>query len=95
MPSWSGHIHRYAEIEESVLEKKLTNIQNFFDFIHLRAVAQGISKWPLVLAEAYRCLKPGGCIELSEIDSKFVLFLLSGNHHLICFKHAHNVTMVP
>jgi SAM-dependent methyltransferase len=49
--------------------------QNSFDFIHFRAVAQGITKWPQVLAEAYRCLKPGGYIELSEIDSNFVQVL--------------------
>jgi ubiquinone/menaquinone biosynthesis C-methylase UbiE len=45
--------------------------QNSFDFIHLRSVVQGITKWPQVLAEAYRCLKPGGYIELSELGSKF------------------------
>jgi hypothetical protein len=34
-------------------------------------VAQGITKWPYVLAEAYRCLKPGGYVELSETGSTF------------------------
>jgi hypothetical protein len=33
-------------------------------------VTVGIAKWPHVLGEAYRCLKPGAYIELSEIDSK-------------------------
>jgi ubiquinone/menaquinone biosynthesis C-methylase UbiE len=46
--------------------------QDTFDFIHFRAVAQGITKWPQVLQEAYRCMKPGAYVELSEGDSKFL-----------------------
>jgi ubiquinone/menaquinone biosynthesis C-methylase UbiE len=48
--------------------------QNCFDFIHFRGVAQGIAKWPEVLKDAYRCLKPGGYVELSELSSKFSSF---------------------
>jgi ubiquinone/menaquinone biosynthesis C-methylase UbiE len=45
-------------------------IQDAFDFIHFRNVAQGITKWPEVLKEAYRCMKPGAHVELTEYDSK-------------------------
>jgi ubiquinone/menaquinone biosynthesis C-methylase UbiE len=53
--------------------------QNCFDFIHFRGVAQGIAKWPEVLKDAYRCLKPGGYVELSELSSKFPSSLSQGN----------------
>jgi len=32
--------------------------KSYFDFIHFRNVAQGITKWPQVLAEANRCALP-------------------------------------
>jgi ubiquinone/menaquinone biosynthesis C-methylase UbiE len=50
-------------------QKLITN-QDSFDFIHFRSVMQGITKWPQVLQEAYRSMKPGAWIELSETDSK-------------------------
>jgi hypothetical protein len=53
------------------MTKLLTNPpQCHFDFIHFRSVVQGIQKWPQVLSEAYRCLKPGAYVELAEGDSK-------------------------
>jgi ubiquinone/menaquinone biosynthesis C-methylase UbiE len=51
-------------------------IQDAFDFIHFRNVAQGITKWPEVLTEAYRCMKPGAYIELQETDSKLPQFFV-------------------
>jgi ubiquinone/menaquinone biosynthesis C-methylase UbiE len=48
--------------------------EDYFDFVHFRGVAQGIAKWPEVLKDAYRCLKPGGYVELSELSSKFSSF---------------------
>jgi ubiquinone/menaquinone biosynthesis C-methylase UbiE len=51
---------------------QLIKIQDSFDYIHFRNVAQGISKWPEVLAEAYRCMRPGAHIELAEYDSKLL-----------------------
>jgi ubiquinone/menaquinone biosynthesis C-methylase UbiE len=47
-------------------------IQEVFDFIHCRNVAQGITKWPEVLGEAYRCMKPGAYVELTEYDCKLL-----------------------
>jgi ubiquinone/menaquinone biosynthesis C-methylase UbiE len=51
---------------------QLIKSQDSFDYIHFRNVSQGISKWPEVLAEAYRCLRPGAHIELAEYDSKLL-----------------------
>jgi hypothetical protein len=73
MPSWNGHINQYMIVTRSFAQKPLLRtIQDLFDLIHFRAVAQGItnSKWPQVLKEAYRCVKPGAYVELSESDSK-------------------------
>ncbi|TDZ33076.1 Secondary metabolism regulator LAE1 [Colletotrichum spinosum] len=38
-----------------------------FDYVHIRNMAPSIKKWPELLAEAYRALKPGGWIELQEM----------------------------
>jgi ubiquinone/menaquinone biosynthesis C-methylase UbiE len=62
----------YAKNETSIMQgKTLIANQNSFDFIHFRSVVQGITKWPQVLGDAYRCLKPGAYVELSETESKF------------------------
>lgn len=47
--------------------------ENSFDFIHVRCLAGSITDWPDFLAQAYRHLKPGGRIELSE-----------GRTHMVC-----------
>jgi ubiquinone/menaquinone biosynthesis C-methylase UbiE len=44
--------------------------QDTFDFIYFRGMVHGITKWLEVLNEAYRCMKSGAYIELSETDSK-------------------------
>jgi ubiquinone/menaquinone biosynthesis C-methylase UbiE len=51
-------------------EKEWTFKDNTFDYIHLRGLGQGVSKWPYVLSEAFRCLKPGGFIEMAETRSE-------------------------
>jgi hypothetical protein len=43
-------------------------------------VSVGIAKWPEVLKNAYRCLKPGGYVELSELGSEFSSFLSQDNY---------------
>ncbi|KAF6820959.1 methyltransferase domain-containing protein [Colletotrichum sojae] len=44
---------------------------NSVDFVHLRHMAPAIKDWPRLLAQAYRVLKPGGWIELQELNAKF------------------------
>lgn len=45
--------------------------ENSFDFIHIRNMVGSIRNWPGVFAQALRCLKPGGSIEVSEIRTHF------------------------
>lgn len=40
-----------------------------YDFIHARNLAQAVTDWEKVLGEAYRCCKPGGYVELSEVGT--------------------------
>ncbi|KAI5809436.1 S-adenosyl-L-methionine-dependent methyltransferase [Pyronema omphalodes] len=42
---------------------------NYFDFVHLRNITQGITDWPKLMAEVYRCTKPGGWVELAELGA--------------------------
>lgn len=37
-----------------------------FDFIHARTLAGNILNWGHFFREAYRCCKPGGCVESQE-----------------------------
>jgi SAM-dependent methyltransferase len=41
-----------------------------FDFIHARNLGQSLDDWLGMLRQAYRCLKPGGYIELAEIGGE-------------------------
>lgn len=45
-------------------------IQNYFEFIHIRNISQGIEDWDQLLGEAYRCTKPSGYLELAELEMK-------------------------
>lgn len=40
--------------------------QNYFDFIHLRNISQGINSWENLFYEMYRSVKPGGWVQLGE-----------------------------
>ncbi|KAI5844349.1 S-adenosyl-L-methionine-dependent methyltransferase [Tricharina praecox] len=37
-----------------------------FEFIHIRSMLGSIKDWPRLLSQCYRCLKPGGFIEIVE-----------------------------
>lgn len=39
-----------------------------FDYIHVRWMAAGIKDWPRLLQQAYQHLKPGGWMEVQEVD---------------------------
>jgi ubiquinone/menaquinone biosynthesis C-methylase UbiE len=41
-----------------------------FDLIHARNVAPSIGNWPQLMAEMYKCTKPGGYVELSEFGAQ-------------------------
>lgn len=44
---------------------------NAYDFVNIRNMARVINNWPLVMSEAYRALKPGGWIQIQDIDWHF------------------------
>ena len=49
-----------------------------FDLVHFRCLAGTAEDWPGIYAEAYRCLKPGGWIEHTEID--LAVHAIKGRH---------------
>jgi hypothetical protein len=53
------------------------SIQNFFDFIHVRNLSQSISDWPKLLAEVYKCAKPGGWVEIGDLGCSRMLTVLT------------------
>lgn len=60
-----------SKFELDDAEQPWTFSPNKFDLVHIRNLAQAISDWPRLLAEAFRCTKPGGYIELSEAGGIF------------------------
>ncbi|KAI5790468.1 S-adenosyl-L-methionine-dependent methyltransferase [Pyronema domesticum] len=44
---------------------------NYFDFIHCRNMASGVSNWDHLISEMLRCTAPGGYVELCEGEIKF------------------------
>jgi SAM-dependent methyltransferase len=52
-------------------EREWTYPEDLFDFIHARNLGQSIDDWPRMLRQAYRCLQPGGYVELAEIGGEF------------------------
>ncbi|KAF8249994.1 S-adenosyl-L-methionine-dependent methyltransferase [Wilcoxina mikolae CBS 423.85] len=54
------------EVDDAELE--WTYQPDFFDFVHIRNLTQAISDWPKLLNQAYNRTKPGGYIELAEIE---------------------------
>ncbi|PHZ17065.1 S-adenosyl-L-methionine-dependent methyltransferase [Rhizopus microsporus ATCC 52813] len=52
--------------------KGLPYPDNTFDFVHMRffVLALRVDEWPLAVKEAIRVTKPGGFIQLSDIDGK-------------------------
>ncbi|KAA8896149.1 S-adenosyl-L-methionine-dependent methyltransferase, partial [Sphaerosporella brunnea] len=63
-PKWVPPNCKY-EVDDAELE--WTYAENSFDFIHARNLGQSIDDWHSMLQQAYRCLEPGGFIELAEI----------------------------
>ncbi|KAA8913405.1 S-adenosyl-L-methionine-dependent methyltransferase [Sphaerosporella brunnea] len=68
-PIQPGWVPPNCKFEVDDAELDWTYASDSFDFIHCRNLHQGISKWPDVLTQAYRCLKSGAYIELSEAQS--------------------------
>jgi SAM-dependent methyltransferase len=52
------------EIDDVTLE--WTYQDDFFDYIHIREMFGSIPDWDFFFQECYRCLKPGGWVEIHE-----------------------------
>ncbi|KAF8250003.1 S-adenosyl-L-methionine-dependent methyltransferase [Wilcoxina mikolae CBS 423.85] len=63
-PAWVPPNCRF-EVDDA--EKEFTYQPNSFDFIHMRNINQGISNWPKLMSQVFRCTKPGGYVELQEL----------------------------
>lgn len=59
----------FFEIDDAEEEGGWTWPDDEFDFIHFRHMAGAFSDWAQVYSEAYRCLKPGGWIEVLDFDN--------------------------
>lgn len=64
-PSW---VPPNLHFEHDDLEQEWLWKQNSFDYVHCRFMFMSVRDWPAMLQQAYRTLKPGGYIELSELD---------------------------
>ncbi|KAF8246109.1 S-adenosyl-L-methionine-dependent methyltransferase [Wilcoxina mikolae CBS 423.85] len=62
-PAWVPPNCRF-EVDDA--EREWTYRLNFFDFIHVRNLAQAIENWPKLISEIYRSTIPGGYVELAE-----------------------------
>jgi len=62
-PSWVPPNVRF-QIDDATQEWAFP--EESFDFIHARGLAGSIKDWPELLRQAYKHLRPGGRIELSE-----------------------------
>ncbi|CAO3675379.1 unnamed protein product [Umbelopsis ramanniana] len=68
---WPTEIRpRNSDFVVGNIVNELPFADNTFDFVYMRLVGMGVSnrEYPIVLEHLYRVLKPGGWIELVEID---------------------------
>ncbi|KAF8544207.1 S-adenosyl-L-methionine-dependent methyltransferase [Trichophaea hybrida] len=66
-PKW---VPPNCKFEVDDAEQEWTYRPDFFDFIHSRNLNQAVSNWPKLMREVYRCIKPGGYVELAELGCK-------------------------
>ncbi|KAF8248364.1 S-adenosyl-L-methionine-dependent methyltransferase [Wilcoxina mikolae CBS 423.85] len=65
-PQW---VPPKCKFEVDDAEQEWPYPSNTFDFVHARNIVQGISDWPKLMSEVFRCTKPGGYVELAELGS--------------------------
>ncbi|KAI5817571.1 S-adenosyl-L-methionine-dependent methyltransferase [Pyronema omphalodes] len=64
-PAW---VPPNCKFEVDDVELEWTYQPDFFDFIHVRNLGQAITSYPRLLQQIYRCVKPGGFVEISEVE---------------------------
>ncbi|KAI5808401.1 S-adenosyl-L-methionine-dependent methyltransferase [Pyronema omphalodes] len=62
-PDWVPVNCRF-EVDDAMLE--WTFKDDYFDFIHCRNIASGVSDWDHLVTQLMRCSRPGGYVELCE-----------------------------
>ncbi|KAI5812899.1 S-adenosyl-L-methionine-dependent methyltransferase [Pyronema omphalodes] len=63
-PMWVPPNCRF-EVDDAELDWTFNS--DYFDYIHIRNLAQSVSNWPHIISSAYRSVKPGGYLELVEL----------------------------
>ncbi|KAI5811868.1 S-adenosyl-L-methionine-dependent methyltransferase [Pyronema omphalodes] len=66
-PDWVPVNCRF-EVDDAMLSWTFKDVRypDFFDFIHCRNIASGVSDWNHLATELMRCTVPGGYVELCE-----------------------------
>ncbi|KAK0735928.1 S-adenosyl-L-methionine-dependent methyltransferase [Schizothecium vesticola] len=76
-PAWVPPNLRF-EIDDAQLP--WTYPADHFDFVHLRNLHGGISDWPALYHEAFRCTQPGGHIEHVEFNIRTLSDIAPPDH---------------
>lgn len=76
-PAWVPPNLRF-EIDDAQLP--WTYPADHFDFIHVRNLHGGISDWPALYREAFRCTQPGGYIEHVEFNIRTLSDIAPPDH---------------
>ncbi|KAI8317091.1 Secondary metabolism regulator LAE1 [Colletotrichum sp. SAR11_240] len=66
-PSW---IPPNVKFQIDDFELDWTFRENFFDFVHIRNLEAAVADWPKLYSQAFTHTKPGGYIEVKQIDIK-------------------------
>ncbi|OTB01057.1 hypothetical protein M426DRAFT_26042 [Hypoxylon sp. CI-4A] len=64
-PIW---VPRNVQFLVDNVEEEWVQPPNSLDYIHARQMAPTIRDWPTIFAEAYKALKPGGWIEMQDLE---------------------------
>ncbi|KAI1816035.1 S-adenosyl-L-methionine-dependent methyltransferase [Poronia punctata] len=67
----------FWEIDDAELEWERPS--NYYDLVHLRDLTGAFKDWEAIYKSAFRCLKPGGWIEVLDFDDK------KGMHDLFAY----------
>ncbi|KAI5788663.1 S-adenosyl-L-methionine-dependent methyltransferase [Pyronema domesticum] len=65
-PKWMPPNCRFEIVDA---EAEWTYRPDHFDYVHMRNLSQAVTDWPFLIAEAYRCIQPGGFIECCELEN--------------------------
>jgi SAM-dependent methyltransferase len=58
----------YWEIDDAEIEWERPS--NYYDLVHLREMTGAFADWEAIYRSAFRCLKPGGWIEVLDFDDR-------------------------